>query len=300
MIKFFIAIINVQPKWLKRALGALIGAFTWQLVPKRRKLTARENIMKTLSLSEKEADAVAKKSWTRFGPMLIEVMNFPNIKKHFDDYVVIEGRENLDKAMAYGKGVVLATAHTGNWELLGATMGVLNYPIIAVAQKQASGSMNRLINEYRAMMGMHVTEKTSVLEMIKYLGRGSIIGLLMDQDARDDGVILDFLGQKAACFQGPAYMARLKGAPIVPAFITKIGEGRHKVIFHAPFFVEKTTDKKEDIKRTMIKVVSFVENHIRSHPEEWFWMHDRWKYCKRPEVRRQIEEMEKLEKNRKS
>lgn len=288
LIKFFIVFVNCLPKVLQRLLGRFIGAFTWLLVPKRRKKTAQENICLTLGKTPEEAAAIAKHSWTRFGPMLIEVMRSDYIKEHLDEYIVFEGRAHLDKALAEGHGVVLATAHTGNWELLGGALALSGYPLIAVAQRQANAGMNRLIDEYRTRMGMHVTAKDSVLEMIKFLGKGYVIGLLMDQDARNDGVIMDFLGQKAACFQGPAYMSRLKNAPIVPAFITKLDDTRHKVIFYEPFHAAKTADKAADIYDATRRIVDVVEAHIRAHPEEWFWMHDRWKYCKRPEIKKML------------
>lgn len=289
LLKFIIRLVNFLPERLCCLLGRFIGQITWLLVPAKRKITAKENIKLTLGEFDEAAAEIAKASWTRFGPMLMEVMRFGYIKEHLDEYVVFEGREHLDKALSAGHGVVLATAHTGNWELLGSALAINGYPLIAVAQKQANESMNRLIDEYRTMMGMHVTPKGSVLEMIKFLGKGYVIGLLMDQDARNDGVIMDFLGQKAACFQGPAYMARLKGAPIVPAFITRLDDKRHKIIIHEPFAADKTADKEADIYNTTRRIVDVVEQHIKQHPREWFWMHDRWKYCKRPEIKKMLE-----------
>jgi len=292
LVKWLMSIVNHLPKSAANALGSFLGWATWQLVPAKRKQAAKENIILTLGKTPAEAERIAKASWTRFGPMLVEVMRFAHIKAHLNDYIEIEGRQHLDKALSYGHGAVMAAAHMGNWELLGGALALSGYPLIAVAQRQANESMNRLINEHRAMMGMHVTPKSSVMEMVKYLGKGYLIGLLMDQDARDDGLIVDFLGQKASCYQGPAYLARLKGAPIVPVFITRLPDGRHKVMLHESFFVEKTKDRQADIRRATLKIVEIVESHIRSRPEEWFWMHDRWKYCKRPEVRAKLLEME--------
>ena len=137
--------------------------------------------------------------------------------------------------------------------------------------------MDRFINEYRSLIGMHVTYKSGVREMFTMLTEGWVIGLLMDQDAGRDGVILKFFGRDTACVQGPASLARFKDAPILPVFISQKSDGTHVLEIHEAVFVEKTKDKREDIKRTTDVLTKIIEAHVREHPQEWFWLHDRWK-----------------------
>ncbi|MDF2563959.1 MAG: lipid biosynthesis acyltransferase [Massilibacillus sp.] len=277
LIKLFSKIVCLLPFKMQQMLGKFIGHVTWGIVPGKRKLMAIENIVLALGVEELEARQIAKHSWTRFGKMLIEVMVFPKLKKDINCYVKIEGRENIDKALDYGKGIVLPTAHSGNWELMGGALALNGYPIVGVAQKQANGDMDRLINEYRALVGIHVTYKNGVREMIKMLGQGSVIALLMDQDAGRDGIELEFFGRKASCPQGPAFLARINNAPLLPTFITENSDGTHTITIKEPFFVTKTENKQEDIKKTTEKLTRMIEEHIRKHPIEWFWMHNRWK-----------------------
>lgn len=277
LIKLFSKTVCQLPLFVQRSIGEFIGNATWLIVPEKRKLMATENIVLALGVDRHTAIQIAKLSWTRFGKMLMEVMAFPKIKKDINRYITIQGRENIDKALAYGNGIVLATAHSGNWELLGGALALNGYPIVGVAQKQTNGDMDRLINEYRTLVGMHVTYKSGVREMIKLLGQGNVIGLLMDQDAGHDGVELDFFGRKASCPQGPAFLARLKDAPLLPTFITENSDGTHTIIIKEPFLSEKTENKQEDIKQTTEKLTRMIEDHIRQHPTEWFWMHNRWK-----------------------
>lgn len=277
LIKLFSKVVCQLPVAVQRSIGEFIGNATWSIVPEKRKVMATENIVLALGVDRQAAMQIARMSWTRFGKMLMEVMAFPKIKKDINRYVTLQGRENIDKALAYGKGIVLATAHSGNWELLGGALALNGYPIVGVAQKQANGDMDRLINEYRTLVGMHVTYKNGVREMIKLLGQGYVIGLLMDQDASTDGVELEFFGRKASCPQGPAFLARLKDAPLLPTFITQNCDGTHTVIIKEPFFIEKTENKQEDIKQTTERLTRIIEDHIRKHPTEWFWMHNRWK-----------------------
>lgn len=269
----------VLPHSARRAIGNLIGAFTWLIVPPKRKRMALRNVMLSLGLEETEAKRIAKRSWTRFGRMITEVLIFPKMNREISWYVRMEGREHLDRALEGGNGVVMATAHSGNWELLGAALALNGYPAVMVAQKQTNAQMDRLINEYRTVTGMHVTYKTGVREMMRLLGAGHIIGLAMDQDAGKDGVMLEFFGRKASCPQGPAFLARMKNAPILPVFITENDDGTHTMLIHAPLYVAATEDKHEGIRKMTEQLTGIIETHVRKYPEEWFWLHNRWKSC---------------------
>lgn len=259
-------------------LGEFLGNLTWTVVPKRRKELARQQIIKCLQVTEKEADRIAKASWVRFGPMLFEVLRFPVLKEQMADYVEVIGGEHLREGLALGRGAVIATAHSGNWELMGGALASAGFPIVGVAMKQKEAAMDRFINEYRRLVGMHITYKTGVREMFKMLAEGWAIGLLMDQDTnRHDGVIVPFFGMDTNCVPGPASLARFKNAPIFPAFMTRKKDGTHQIIIHPALFVEHTEDKHADIKKMTAKLTAAVEEHVRQYPEEWFWLHDRWK-----------------------
>ena len=105
-----------------------------------------------------------------------------------------------------------------------------------------------------------------------------VVGLLADQDTnRHDGIVLDFLGRPTNCVPGPATMARSAGIGIIPGYITRKKDGTHKIILHAPIEVPRTKDKRADIRAAQQAVNRVLEQHIREHPEEWFWLHDRWK-----------------------
>lgn len=266
------------PAAVCEAVGRWLGQLTWYFVPARRKQMARENIIYCLHTDAARANEIARESWVRFGPMLFEVMRFPVLRHQMTEYVEIEGRENMEKGLALGRGGVIATAHSGNWELMGGALAAAGFPIVGVAMKQKEAGMDRFINEYRRMVGMHITYKSDVREMFAMLREGWVIGLLMDQDISiRDGIILNWFGRETNCVQGPATLARFRNAPIFPVFITRKSDGTHKLIIREPIFVNKTRDKHADIRCTMEKINTFLEQHIRDYPEEWFWLHDRWK-----------------------
>ena len=277
-VKILSAIICRLPKRVRRSSGKVLGEIFWLLVPQKRKKMAIENIMIGLSVDRSEAVGIAKRSTTRFGNMFLEVLCFPNINKdNIKSYVRLEGHEYLTEALSYGKGAILATAHSGNWEIMGSALAMHGFPLVCVAQKQTNEQMDRLMNEYRTMTGIQIIYKTGVRDMIKLLGVGRVIGILMDQDAQRDGVMVDFFGRLASTAQGAAALGRLKDAPIVPVFITENADGTHTVILHPPVWVEKTSNREQDILAMTQQLTTIIEQHIRQYPHEWFWLHNRWK-----------------------
>ena len=272
------ALACAMPRSLCEFLGRLLGNFAWLVVPQKRKTLAIGQIKMCLKVTETEAIRIAKESTVRFGPMLFEVLRFPVIKKQPEAYVRIEGLEKLQKGMAEGKGAVIAAAHSGNWELMGGAFAMAGIPLVGVAMKQKDSAADRFINEYRTMIGMHITYKTGVREMFAMLKKGWAIGLIMDQDTnRHDGIVLNFFGQPTNTTPGAASMARFQGVPIFTSFMHRDEHGFHTLIVDGPFYVEQTRDKREDIRRTTQFINDAIEAHVRKFPEEWFWLHDRWK-----------------------
>ncbi len=259
-------------------VGNFLGRLTWPFIPARRRRMAVENVSICLGAVPQEAARIAKASWVRFGPMLFEVMRFPVLKPRFLEIAEIEGAAYLWEGLSLGRGAVIASAHTGNWELMGGVLAAAGFPTVGVAMRQKEAGFDRFINEYRRGVGMHVTYKDNVREMFALLKKGWAIGLLMDQDSdRRSGIVFDWFGRPTNFVQGPAALARQQNAPIVPGFIHRLPDGRHRILFYPPIFVERTKDKEADIRRAMEAVSRTLEQHIRRYPEEWFWLHDRWK-----------------------
>ncbi len=277
-VKLLSRIVCMLPLGVRHIVGQGIGALGWLLVSRRRREMAVDNIVLGLGIEPGPAGRVAKQSATRFGRMFMDVLYFPRIgRNNIRQYVTIEGREHMEEALSFGRGVILVTAHSGNWELMGAALAMNDFPLAVVVQKQTNAAMDRFINEYRTLVGMQVTYKTSVREMLRLLGEGKIVALLMDQDARHNGVFVNFFGRPASTPQGAAALARLKDAPIVPAFITENGTGCHTIIVHPYIWVNKSENKEQDIVTTTQQLTTIIEQHIRNKPQEWFWLHNRWK-----------------------
>ena len=282
-----------------RKIAWLISTIAWPFVPERRKKMSRENIMHCLKVDEIEAERISKESAMQWGDLIFEVLRFPVLKNTMKSHVKIEGLNYLtdyinspDRA---GKGGVIITCHSDNWELMGGAFAQYGISLVGVAKKQKSSGMDRFINEYRTLIGMHITYKTGVREMYQMLAEGWFIGLIMDQDtSRQDGVIVKFFDEPTNYVTGAASMSRFKNVPIFPAFMHKNSDGTHTLIVQPAIYVDKTKDKREDIKRTTQQLANLIETHIRKYPEQWFWLHDRWKSMREEFSPEEVAEFKKM------
>ena len=295
-MKFISKIICLMPFRLSIKLGRGLANFLWIFVPARRKNLARENIKKCLPVDEETAAEIAKKSSIKLGEIFIEVLNFPKLKDDMKNHVKVVGLENLTNYInspeRNGRGAVIMTSHSDNWELMGGAFAQNGIPLVGVAKKQRSGGADKFINEYRTLIGMHITYKSDVREMYRMMDDGNFIGLIMDQDVgRRDGVAVKFFNQATNFVTGAAAMSRLKKIPIFPAFMHKNSDGTHTLEIFPPLFTEKTSDKRADIFKMTQHLATLIENHVKKYPEEWFWLHDRWKSMRIEYTQEEIENL---------
>ena len=278
-VKLLSHFVCLLPHRAAMMIGAGLARLLWPFIPARRKRLAQTQIERCLRVSPAEAARIARESTLRFGPMLMEVLRFPVLRRHIEDYVTITGAlDTMRASLVQGKGAIIATSHSGNWELMGGALALAGLPIVGVAKRQSAAGMDRFINEYRALVGMHVTYRSSVREMFRMIDQGWIIGLLSDQDpSRRDGVVVDFFGQETNAFTGAAAIARRCEVPIFPAFMHRRADGHHELTIEEPLYVEKTDDRAADVLRVTQEISAHIEAWIRRYPSEWFWLHDRWK-----------------------
>lgn len=291
-------IVCLLPWSLCRKIDRLIAEIIYPFVPARRKKMSRENIMRCLNVNETEAERISKASTIQFGSILFEVLRFPVLKDNMKSHVKIEGlhylTDYINSPNREGKGAVIATCHSDNWELMGGAFAQYGISLVGVAKKQKSTGMDRFINEYRTLIGMHITYKSGVREMYQMLAQGWFIGLIMDQDtSRQDGVIVKFFDEPTNYVTGAASMSRFKNVPIFPAFMHRNEDGTHTLIVQPAIYTNKTKDKREDIKQTTQQMASLIEDHIRKYPEQWFWLHDRWKSMREEFTSEEVEEFKK-------
>lgn len=281
IVKLFSWVMCISPKFIRSLAAKFLGSIALLAVPKWRMEMAKANVMECLGVGEARAEQIANDSLRRFGRMIVEVMRFPLLNKdNINELVKVEGLEYLDAAYKLNKGVIMATGHYGNWELLGATVALHGYPMLSITRKQNNSHMDKFINEYRQLVGQKVAYnrgESGLLAISRMLREKHLLGVLYDQDTNDDGVEINLFGKKSVIPLGAAALSRIYGSPILPIFLHNNEDGTCTAKIYPPLYTPKTKDKEQDFYQVTREMVTILEHEIISQPEMWFWVHDRWK-----------------------
>lgn len=271
---------SVLPLNLSVKAGRMIGGVLYRIDRKHRNL-ASENISLALGLGRTEADTLARRVFENIGMTFAEFIKIPSLDRDFiENNIAVDGLDNYREAKAEGKGVLLLAAHLGNWELLAAPLR--GEKVSVVYKKTKNPYVNSFINGIRGSYGLKtISHRNAVKDILAALKRGEGVGILLDQHAgMKEAVIVDFIGRPAATNIGLAIIALKTGAPVVPIFLIREGEGRYRAVYDEPIYLQKSGDSEKDIKEATIRFNSVIEKYVRMYPEQWFWVHDRWKIAK--------------------
>ena len=194
----------------------------------------------------------------------------------------VEGMEHLEQAMRMERGVVMLSAHMGNWEIGGRYLVKQGLPIYAVIKKQRNPWFDRFTSHLRQSAGIHeINPGRSLKEILRTLRAKGIVVILADQYAAMHGVQMDFLGRPAAVHTGPARIAAMSGAPLVCIFGMRKRDGTHILSIEEPILPPAREDGDAGIDRMVRRYTDRMEERIRACPSQWLWMHNRWKHPSR-------------------
>jgi KDO2-lipid IV(A) lauroyltransferase len=193
-------------------------------------------------------------------------------------WVDIEGLPHYVEASQRGKGVIILTAHLGNWEIIPKAFWSVGHCINAIVRPLDNPYLDRVVQDWRRGNGMGVLNKrTDVHKIMRLLRKGETVGFLLDQNTvEQDAVFVDFFGQEAATHKGPAMLALRSGAAVVPVFAIRAGS-RHRVVIEKPLSLVRTTSNADDIYHMTALFTKTIESAVARYPAQWLWMHRRWK-----------------------
>lgn len=194
--------------------------------------------------------------------------------------VRVKGRENLSTAINSPGGVILISAHIGNWEMAHMwTSCYLGTPLILVARRVRPMILNDLVLRMRSRFGSVVLDKGGALpKMAGMLRHGRRLALLIDQGTlHSEGVAIRFFGRTVTATPAAAILARRYDSPVLPAFIIREKDGSLTAVVEPPLVLQKTGDVHADIRANTQMMNDVIERVIREYPEQWFWFHKRWK-----------------------
>ncbi|MDD3905432.1 MAG: lysophospholipid acyltransferase family protein [Candidatus Omnitrophica bacterium] len=273
-------IFTVIPLKAGLSIASGLGAFAFYILPRYRRLTI-DNLRYAFGSekSEAELEAIARRVFQNLGKNSLELVNLPKFnKKRMDKFVGFRNRERLDKAYEKGKGVIVLTAHFGSWELMAAALRENNYPGVTIGRRIYFKKYDDFLNQLRRSRDVEVIYRDeSPRKMLKTLKKNWIVGIVADQDVDSvEGVFVNFFGRPAYTPAGPVALARASGAVLLPVFIIREGNG-HTIAIDEPVELRDTGDREADLIYNTQKWSDVVESYIRKYPDQWVWMHRRWK-----------------------
>lgn len=261
--------------------GNALGALLWHCLPGRRRLAARA-IADHLGVSPQEANRIARESFAHNARSFLELVLVGRFG--FEDTgtrLIIDRPDLLRRISESDRPVVATTGHLGAWEFMSSLMGQwhLDRPRMVVVRRNSNRALNDFIFAMRGARGLQVVDhRNAVFTVLKGLKRNGCVGFLVDHNCRrDEAIFLPFLGETAAVNMGPALLAVRAEAEVWPAFMIREGD-QYRLRIDEPLDTTtlggERTDKVEAVARFYTQA---MERAVRAHPEQWFWMHKRWK-----------------------
>jgi len=257
--------------WLARGYASLLDI----AIPRLRRVAARNLSIALPKLGESRHREIVAGVFHSIARLLVVFAKFPSIRReNLDGWIRMEGYEHVIAALAAGRGVLFATAHLGNWELSAYAYALLAGPMNVVARPLDNPLIDRMVERRRAFSGNHIVLKRDFARVIlKALAGNETVGILIDQNASlDSGVFVEFFGVPASAGTGFAKLAARSGAAVIPGFaLWSPAEQKYVLRFYPP--VPMTGDPAADT----ACLQATLEAVIREHPDQWLWIHRRWK-----------------------
>jgi KDO2-lipid IV(A) lauroyltransferase len=279
-VKLVQGLVRLLPVGAAISLGAFIGWKAYRLFRIRRRVSIA-NIERSLDLPAGggEADRIACASYMNLGRSMMEFASFRRLQRErILDMVDFVGKEAFDEALAARRGAILFTGHFGNWELVGAAVAAYGYPIRVLVGRQSNPLVDRVINDLRRSQVPQIIRREAGLKKVfRALDNNEFVAMVADQDARRDGVFVDFLGRAASTAKGPALFAVRRGSPVIAGFIRRSRHGKHIADLRPPMWPNPSLAEEDAVVDLVQRYTNALADAIREFPTEYFWAHRRWK-----------------------
>lgn len=280
LARSFCSMLQRMPLERARRFGGSIGTFFHDVIGVRKKHAIQELLKAFPEQTETWAKKTTRNLYRHFGMLAVEMLHTPRIvKNNFAEGLVVDPEVDrlLKKAFEKGKGAVIASGHLGNWEIAGAYPPSQGYPVHFVVGEQSNSGIEALLDEYRNASGIQVIKRREAGKgILRALRKNEIVALMIDQDARKHGVFVPFFGRSASTFKGVGTFA-LKMDPTVLMMHTWRRDDLRIGVTLEEIEVKRTGDFDHDLEVLTAEMTAKLEGYIRLHPEQWLWLHRRWK-----------------------
>jgi KDO2-lipid IV(A) lauroyltransferase len=262
----------------RQKIARLISGIVFDLLKLRREYVIN-SLQQHLNLDRKKAIKIAKKTYYNF---LLNAFEMSGLKywsnQKILEKITCQGLKNLKGALSRNKGAIIVSGHYALWELVPPWLSIKGFKVTVVVRRQNNPEADKWMNEMRTRHGALTTDSGySIRQILKSLRKGHILALMIDQDNGKQGIFVKFLGNWASAPTGPAQISLKTGAPIVPLIIKPDYQNKHKLTIFKPLFPENFTNTPQGQQLMTQEYTSILEQVVKADPEQWFWLHRRWK-----------------------
>ncbi len=280
LVRAVLGFVSALPLGLARTLGAGFGRFAFAVAGGERRKALKSLARAFPEKSDAERHALARASFRHLGMAAFEVGATTSLDARLEQLVRwdAEDRAVLEAALARGRGVVFVSGHVGNWELLARRIARAGYPSQSIAKETTDPRLTALVERFRAQGGVRSIwrgQEGAARAMLRALKAGEILGLLIDQDTRVQSLFVPFFGELAATPRAAADLALRTGAAVVVGFCQREGDGYR--LWTEEVAWPAGPDREADALGLTAALSARIEAAIRRAPEQWVWMHQRWK-----------------------
>jgi KDO2-lipid IV(A) lauroyltransferase len=281
LLRIAASIFQRLPEPAALRLGRGLG-LAWHDVVRYRRDVARAGIDQAFGaeLSDAERRRICRGSFAHYGTVLAEFLRLPSL----DDEALlarfeIEGLEHVHLARARGRGLIVLTAHVGNWEWLAAAQAALGLDIAVITRHARDRGVDRFWQGTRRQRGIRFLDSYgSLAEVLRHLRAGGAVGMTFDQnEGGTTGARVDFFGREAGTIKAPALLSARLGCPVILALSWRDEDGRHRASFSQEIPLSEGRDLADTVERTTARYNALLEEFVRRHPTQWTWVHRRWK-----------------------
>jgi KDO2-lipid IV(A) lauroyltransferase len=281
-LKGFLQATHVIPfTWAFSFLDGIAGKLAWRFATKYKKKML-DNLTATYhhSLTVEEKQCIAQESFKNMLSGFMETFYCVHYyRSKFDPWIELEGKENLEQALALGRGVIAVSAHLGTFTLLGAKLSACGFHLNWILGGQPHPRLAKMWREMGEKVGVGFIVIDSLITfhkaILRCLRKGEIVGFICDESQKQGGVEVEFLGRVMALPVGPAVYHLKTKAPILPVFIVRQEARRHKVVVAPPLTVERSGDEERDIFTITSQIAHVMEFYITTYPGQWSWISKR-------------------------
>ena len=269
---------RLLPRKITFWLAVLVGNFYWAVMKKDREMVKR-NLSQILE-DPSAAGKVARQTFIRYAQYLVDYTRMDLLKEDNLGNLVsdFQGKEQIDRALSRGKGAMILTAHLGNWEMGGVFLSLLGYSLNVITVPDVAARLHdyrvRLRQEQRIKVITLNDTLSSSLAVFKALKDNELVALLGDRELIGKGIPVTFFGQKVYFPIGPALLALLSDAALIPTFVLMGEGGKYLCLAEPPLPVQRTGNRDKDLAVNAQGIAEVMEKFIRSYPDQWFTFYD--------------------------